>query len=106
MLTAYMYPDPTEEEARLRDAMHRGDLVVGDDPTPRPLNWCSNFEIHNEDEHVIASEYEVWDHPEVPLTEEKRDAVLARMGYRRIGPWVDEDEGERAEAPVVALSWA
>ncbi|MFB7375799.1 hypothetical protein ACFC6U_11805 [Kitasatospora purpeofusca] len=56
------------------------------------------FEILDGNGAVVLDDYEVCDHPEVPLTQERRDAVLARLQYRRIGPWTQD--GASFDAPV------
>ncbi|MFI8944118.1 hypothetical protein [Streptomyces syringium] len=77
---AYAYPDPAEEE--------------GGGPA-----WSEIIEVREVSiDHVVADDCEVRDHPEVPLSQPQRDAVLGRLWYRRTGQW--EDEGERATAPV------
>ncbi|MFF8617159.1 hypothetical protein [Streptomyces sp. NPDC015350] len=70
-------------------------------PEERPV-FTEIFEVTDDDE-VVLSEGEVREHPEVPLSVERRDEVLARMGFMRVGPW-DEEGNERAQAPVRVLT--
>lgn len=80
--TAHMYPNPTDPDVPYSDM----------------------FEILSEDDDVVVNDFECREHPEVPLTIEQRDATLNRLGYTRIGPWVDEGDG-CAAAPVEPLPW-
>lgn len=80
-LTAHMYPTPTE-----------------------PVGWCVVFEVVDHNGDVLIDDAEVPEHPEVPLTIEQRDAVLARMGYSRLGAWTDGEDGT-ATAPVQPTEW-
>ncbi|MER7707255.1 hypothetical protein ABTX81_30680 [Kitasatospora sp. NPDC097605] len=81
MLTAHFYPSTADE-------------ITGQSET---------VEIHTDDADVIADDVEVRDHPEVTLTDAQRDAVLARMHFRRVGAWVAQPDG-RANAPVEPVS--
>ncbi|MFJ4700628.1 hypothetical protein ACIP5N_21380 [Streptomyces sp. NPDC088768] len=78
-LSVHVYPDPQDEAP-----------------------WLENFEVSDTaTDDMLDSDADVRDHPEVPLSDERRDAVLARMGYRRTGPWAHD--GERADADVTAI---
>lgn len=81
MIVAHVYPCPTDEDIS-------------------PLARAEIIEIWRDDD-LLIDDAEPCDHPEVPLTVARRDLVLARLGFARIGPWSEEDDG-RAEAPVVA----
>ncbi|MFD6334844.1 hypothetical protein ACFWGI_35445 [Streptomyces niveus] len=65
------------------------------------LPWCEIFEVSLGEDQVI-SDTEIRDHPEAPLSDEERDAVLSRLLYRRTGPWARDNDDESASAPVVA----
>ncbi|WP_189240507.1 hypothetical protein [Planomonospora parontospora] len=72
-------------------------------PEPEPQDegviWTEEFEIWDSADNMVGNDCEVRDHPEVPLTVERRDAVLARMGYTRTGAWVETDR-DHAKASV------
>ncbi len=72
--------------------------VLREDGLP---TWSETVDILDCDGNVVADDGEVRDHPEVPLTEGRRDAVLRQLGYERTGPWVESEGGdESATAPV------
>lgn len=75
-LTAHFYPNPTD------------DVVV-----------CSDIvEVLDSAGNELISDCIPYEHPEVPLSGEDRDRELARLGYCRIGPYVESGSG--VEAPV------
>ena len=68
-------------------------------PASDEIEWTEMVEVWDTRANtVIINDGEVRDHPEVPLSDARLDAVLDRLGYRRTGPWQREDV--RAEAPV------
>ena len=69
-------------------------------PAPEEIEWTETVEIWDtQASTLIINDGEVRDHPEVPLSDARLDAVLDRLGYRRTGPW-QRVEDDRAEAPV------
>ncbi|RNG26379.1 hypothetical protein EEJ42_15115 [Streptomyces botrytidirepellens] len=79
-MRVYAYPDP-------QDAVPTTDV----------------FEVEDHDiDRKLASDAEVRDHPEVPLTDGQRDIVVTRLGFRRTSPWVVD--GDRASADVAPLT--
>ena len=73
-------------------------------PSPEDI-WSETVEVWDTQANVlIINDGEVRDHPEVPLSEARLDAVLDRLGYRRTSPWklVEDD---LAKALVEPLEW-
>jgi hypothetical protein len=84
-------------------------------PLPVPLNAAEVFQVvalparfgggsgqvfgDDADAEVVGESVAVREHPEVPLSLSQRDAVVARLGYRRTGPWI-EHAGGRSVASV------
>ena len=77
------YPDST--------GSHDGHSEVAD---------SEHADVLNANGDVVLDDFEVRHHPEVPLTDDERDAVLRRLGVHRVGPW-RKDGDHRATAPVV-----
>ncbi|WP_416520034.1 hypothetical protein [Streptomyces achromogenes] len=72
------------------------------DPIGPSVPWSEIFEVTEDATgDVVHSDAGVRHHPEVPLTPEERDAVLATLRYRRTGPWKSDDD--RHEAPVTSV---
>ncbi|WP_146051039.1 hypothetical protein [Streptomyces noursei] len=69
------------------------------DPNDGFVPWTEVFEVTDTSRgEIVASDSEVRDHPEAPLSGDRRDAVLARLGFRRTGPWDYADEAH-VDAP-------
>lgn len=67
--------------------------------------WTETVEIWDTRSIVLINgDGEVREHPEVPLSEARLDAVLDRLGYRRTGPW-QRVEDDLAKAPVEPVEW-
>lgn len=69
---------------------------------PLPYSDAETFEVTLPDGEE-RDDVEVRDHPEMPLTDDQRDVVLARLAVARIGPWSTSEDRARARADVEAI---